>query len=108
MKRSKGMSPHDDPPARRPKASPGRIPTIGELLGETSWVWAYCAAGDCHHRAPLRLAEAVARFGADASSDVLRQRARCQACGRLGATLRHPSWVNSLVGTAPFPGEAAR
>ena len=37
-----------------------------------------------------RLAVPVIRWGADASSDVLRQRPRCTACGRKGAVLKHP------------------
>ena len=32
------------------------------------------------------------RWGADASSDKLRQRARCTACGHKGATIQHPGW----------------
>jgi len=42
------------------------------------------------------------RKGADASSDVLRQRARCTACGDKGATLQHPSWGGADVGFLPF------
>jgi hypothetical protein len=53
--------------------------------------------------APMALAPAIIRWGADASSNVLRQRMRCTACGSLGATLQHPSRVDSIVGLAPFP-----
>ena len=41
--------------------------------------------------------------GADASSNVLRQRARCTACGHKGATLQHPGWGGADVGFLPFP-----
>jgi hypothetical protein len=40
----------------------------------------------------------IIRWGPDASSDVLRQRARCTACGNLGATLQHPSWGGKTLG----------
>jgi hypothetical protein len=46
------------------------------------------------------------QLGTDASSDVLRQRARCTGCGNLGATLRHPSWSGDIHrGDSPFPVE---
>jgi hypothetical protein len=88
---------------RRAKSRPGPIPTLGDLAAQTSWLWVYCEARDCHHRAPLKLCDAIARFGAEASSDVLRQRARCTKCALNGATLRLPSWVDSTAGHAPFP-----
>jgi hypothetical protein len=44
----------------------------------------------CQHHAPLACAVAVIRWGAGASSDVLRKRARCTACGNKGATIQHP------------------
>jgi hypothetical protein len=40
---------------------------------------------------PLACAVAVIRWGADASSDRLRQRARCTSCGNKGATIQHPA-----------------
>jgi hypothetical protein len=49
------------------------------------------------------LALFVSRWGADASSNVLRERARCTRCGRRGADLQHASWGNSVIGYAPFP-----
>ena len=45
----------------------------------------------------------VIRWGADASSDLLRERARCARCGSLGADLYHASWQDMTVGYAPFP-----
>ena len=59
-------------------------------------------SGSAHH-SPLACAVPVIRWGADASSDVLPQRARCTACGRKGATLQRPSWVGIDVGFAPLP-----
>jgi hypothetical protein len=73
-----------------------------------SWVWMYWEACDCHHSAPLKLADAIARYGADASSNVLRQRSRCTKCGAIGATLRLPSWVDSTTSHAPFPEKTTK
>jgi hypothetical protein len=62
-------------------------------------------ARKCQHHAPLACAVPVIRWGADASSDVLRQRARRTVCGAKGATLQHPGWGGELVGFLPFPVE---
>ena len=45
------------------------------------------------------------RWGADASSDRLRQAARCTRCGGKGAMLMHPSYVDRIVGFQTFPAE---
>ena len=66
---------------RRAKSRPGPIPTLGEFARQASWVHAYCEARDCHHSAPLKLADAIARYGEQASSDVLRTKTNCTACG---------------------------
>lgn len=80
------------------------VPTLGELQRQTPrWTWLHCAGDGCNHSSPAALAPFVIRWGAGASSDVLRERARCSQCGRLGATLRHPSWVDMGEGFAPFP-----
>jgi hypothetical protein len=47
----------------------------------------------------------VIRWGAGASSDVLRWRARCTACGNKGATIQHPGWAGEHIGFMPFPVE---
>ena len=83
------------------KRKPGPRPTLGELHHATPWLWLHCEK--CQHHAPLACAVPVIRWGADASSDVLRQRARCTACGRKGATLQHPGWGGADVGFLPFP-----
>ena len=90
---------------RRAKSRPGPIPTLGELSRQASWVHVYCEARGCHHSAPLRLGEVIARYGEDAGSDVLRTKTRCTACGAIGATIRLPSWVDSTTGHAPFPSD---
>ena len=92
----------------RAKSRPGPIPTLGELARQASWVHVYCEVRDCHHSAPMRLADVIARFGEGASSDVLRIKTRCTAGGALGATIRLPSWVDSTTGHAPFPGSESR
>jgi len=51
----------------------------------------------------LALVPLMIRWGQDASSDMLRQSARCTICGRKGTKLQHPSWGGSDVGFQPFP-----
>jgi hypothetical protein len=60
----------------------GRRPTLGDLL--------HCES--CQHYSPLACAVPVIQWGADTSSDKLRQFARCTACGRKSATLQHRGW----------------
>jgi hypothetical protein len=87
------------------KSAPGPRPTLGELQREHPWTWLWCER--CQHRAPFAFAAAVIRWRSTASSDVLRQRARCTACGPKGATLKHPSWGGNSIGFMPFPVEAS-
>jgi len=86
----------------RYKSKPGPRATLGDLQRATPWLWLYCER--CQHHSPLACAVVVIRWGATASSDVLRQRARCTACGNKGAALQHPSWEGEHVGFQPFPG----
>lgn len=97
----RGRPPRDDPPLRTVRAPPGPIPTLAILRHASCWFWLYCNA--CPHRAPAALAPLIIRWGADASSDVLRQRARCTRCGARGAMLMHPSWGDLQMGLSPFP-----
>jgi hypothetical protein len=86
-----------------PAMKPARAnTTLGDLQRVTPWLWLNCER--CQHYAPLECAVAVNRWGRDASSDVLRRRARCTACGHKGATLQRPSWGGTDVGFLPYPG----
>jgi hypothetical protein len=90
----------------RNRSTVGPVPTLGELQRDTPWVWVYCERRTCRHHAPMAIAPAVILWGPNASSNVLRQRARCSKCGHLGdAALTHPSWGGSGIGFAPFPTE---
>ena len=71
--------------------------TLGDLQRSTPSVWLWCER--CQHHSPLACAAAVIPWGAGASSDLLRERARCTACGRKGAKL---SWAGERVGFEPF------
>ena len=95
-------SPYDRAMPRRRFPSPP-VATLGQLHRPPGWTWVYCAARGCPHHAALALAPLVIRWGADASSDCLRERARCTRCGHLGATLRHPSWIDSDVKEGGMP-----
>ena len=65
-------------------------PVLAQLRKHQCWLWVNCLRRECLHRSPMALAPAIIRWGPDASSDVLRQRARCSKCGGKGATLQLP------------------
>jgi hypothetical protein len=70
------------PHAKRQPAGPR--PTLGDLQHSHCWTWVYCEK--CLQRAPMALVPLIVRWGADTSSDRLRQRARSTKCGPKGAT----------------------
>jgi len=93
--------PHDDAaPARQRPPAPA-VPTLGQLLRQPYWTWLRCDA--CGHSVTVALVPFVIRWGADASSDMLRQHARCSVCGHRGASLQHPSWGDAVTGWEAFP-----
>jgi hypothetical protein len=79
----------------------GPRPTIAELQRSHCWTWVYCEK--CLHHAPMALVPLIIRWGAETSSDRLRQSARCTQCGHKGATLQHPGWAGTHIGFQPFP-----
>jgi hypothetical protein len=83
------------------RQSPGPRPTLADLQRSHCWTWVYCEK--CSHRAPMALVPLIIRWGAEASSDRLRERARCTKCGHRGATLQHPGWAGTHIGFQPFP-----
>ena len=52
---------------------PGPCPTLVQLHRSHCWTWVYCEKW----HAPMALAPLMIRWGAETSSDRLRQRARC-------------------------------
>jgi len=78
------------------------VPTLAELRNASPWFWVYCRQNDCTHYAPMAFVPLMIRWGADASSDRLRQAARCTRCGGKGAMLMHPSYVDRIVGFQQF------
>jgi hypothetical protein len=82
---------------------PGPVPTIGAFLsGDTKWFWAYCERMGCGHVAPIALAPFAIRWGMEASTDLIRARLRCSACGkRGGVAIKRPSW--SAKGHSTWP-----
>jgi hypothetical protein len=86
---------------RTHKSPPGPRPTLAELQRSSSWWWLHCEL--CQHSAPFACAAAVIRWGAEESSDKLRNCARCTTCGGKGATIQHPGWGGKGLGFLPFP-----
>jgi hypothetical protein len=76
-------------------------PTLEQLRRGTPWCWVVCE--HCMHRKAVAFVPFIIRWGPDASSDLLRQSARCTKCGRKGAALQHPSWAGMHIGFEPFP-----
>ena len=96
-------------PAVRHRRYTGPVPTLAQLRSSSCWVWVCCAEFGCYHAFAMGVRPAIIRWGADASSDLLRQRARCSSCGHLGASLRHPSWSGDVHGgDSLFPAERMR
>lgn len=75
-------------------------PTLAQIHRDTRWIWLVC--NGCGHFQPVTLAAYVIRWGGDASSDRLRQSARCGRCGVKGATTQAPSWMGSEIGFQTF------
>lgn len=80
-----------------------RVPTIGELRRECTWIWINCHGRNCSHSRPMALAPLIIRWGPDASSDMIRRNARCERCGGRGATIQGPSWGGQTLPELPFP-----
>jgi hypothetical protein len=71
---------------------PPPVPTLGDLHQAPGWATLHCNAAGCHHSARFAFAPYVIRWGKDASSDMLRQSARCSRCGGKGARITMASW----------------
>lgn len=89
-----------------PRFAPGPVPTLAELRRTSCWLWLDCPA--CRRRRPVALVPFMIRWGLDASSDLLRKRARCAACGHVGAQTYLPSYGDAVTGFAAFPADLAR
>ena len=79
------------------------VPTLGQLRQRQCWLWLHCNRSSCLHYVPVALAPYIILLGENASSDRLRQSARCSKCGSKGATIQLPSWADESVGYQPFP-----
>jgi hypothetical protein len=104
--RRKGHNPHDGPGKRTAREKPGPISTLGQIRRQTCWPWLYCRA--CGRGAPVALAPFIIRWGAHASSDILRRSGRCGDCGGKGVTLMNPSWQDMQTGLSPVPIDRMR
>jgi hypothetical protein len=83
---------------------PPPIPTLGQLNRyEPHWVWWHCVR--CQRYVAVPLAPFIIRWGADASSDLLRRHPRCTRCGTRGGLIQMPSIHTSETPYLPFPVE---
>ena len=91
----------------RPRAlAPPQVPTLAELnRWEPHWLWWNCSG--CSRWVAVPLAPFVIRWGADASSDLLRKNPRCTKCGHRGGLLQVPSHHSLEMPYQPFPAEHA-
>jgi len=78
------------------------VATLADLRGVTPWLWVICAR--CLRRTPTALAPWIIRWGAGASSDMLRCSARCTGCGGKGATIQIPGWGGLQAPVRGWPG----
>jgi hypothetical protein len=86
----------------RAKYDPGTVPTLRDLHRAAAWIWLDCTA--CQHRRPVLIVHLMIALGVDASSDRVRAGAICPKCCHKGAMTYVPSHVDSVTGSAPFPG----
>jgi hypothetical protein len=95
---------------RRQRELPPPVATIGEIAAEVDWIWVYCevrlpTGASCCHRSAVKLADAIAIFGADASTDAIRRKARCSVCGGKGqSAINLPSFISVTAGWQKYPG----
>jgi hypothetical protein len=78
--------------------------SIGDLQAISPWWRISCTRRGCGRVIASSLAPFAERWGADASSDVIRRNLVCK-CGHRGVDTTHPSWGGTERGFEPFPGE---
>ena len=83
------------------------VPSIGKLQQTTpGWMTAWCCHGACGHRGAFALAVFAILWGPGKSSNELRRRLVCPACGRQGMEIMIPSQTGHPGGGwAAFPAE---
>ena len=96
---------------KRQREPPPPVATIGEIAAGVDWVWVYCEArpstgASCGHRSAMKLADAIAIFGANASTDAIRRKARRAYCGSRGSSaINLPSFISVTSGWQKYRGE---
>lgn len=85
--------------------APDATTTLRSVLKDGGWVILNCDNPACGRRVASRLPKFIERFGANASTNVVRANAVCTVCGTKGCTMTTPSWAGRDKGWAEFPGE---
>ena len=74
--------------------------TLGDLHRSTPWFGSGAGAASITRHWPALW---LCPLGRRRIKRVLRERARCTACGRRGVALEHPGWTGEQIGFEPFP-----
>ncbi len=72
------------------------VPTLAELREHSAWTWVYCER--CQDHSPVAFVPLIIRWGANVSSDKLRQCARCSACGTRARRYSIPDGLMRMSG----------
>lgn len=77
------------PPPRAPLPPPGPCATLGELLADhgPSSLRLCCGGLNCTYESAISLQDAVAKWGADTSTDQVRKFLSCPRCGHKGGRI---------------------
>lgn len=85
--------------------APDATTTLRDILKDGGWAILNCDNPACGRRVASRLPAFIAKYGPDASTNVVRANAVCTVCGTRGCTMTAPSWDGADKGWAEFPGE---
>lgn len=91
---------------RRRRESDKPPGSLGQIRAEFEWMWIYCTAASCAHMAAVPLAPLIIRWGADASSDLMRMGFRCSHCGGRRTETQAPTWGGLNAGFSPVAEHA--
>ena len=66
--------------------------TLGEARGRHIWIWVCCPGWRCTMLVSVPLTPLIIRWGMEMPLQEVMKKLRCVRFGRLGLTMREPSW----------------